>query len=145
MKFYLQDFRSNNPDLELEDVITEMKAGTDSLGISHIQIHTKDKYVRIGTNALVFYPNYNATLIIIKPLLYNKEGDNLYDKDWDAYYQHPDWYSLEIAVDFGKGVHPVMHTTALKYEYYIQAIPHNLAFNYDVLEEIDLIVLDEEE
>lgn len=145
MKFYLHNFRSNNPDLTLEDVITEMNAGTDSSGMSHIQIHTKDKYVRIATNTSVFCSDYTAQLITIQPFLYNEEGDDLYDKDWDAYYQHPSWYNLEIAVEFGEGINPVMHTTALKYEYYIQAIPDRLAFNCDVLEEIELIVLDEEE
>lgn len=145
MQFYLHNFRSNNPDLTSEDVITEIKAGVNDVGIHQIQIRTVDKYVRIDTNASVFCPEYKAELITIKPFLYDEEGDDLYDKDWDAYYQHHNWYNLEIAVDFGEGVHATLHTTALKYEYYIQAIPHELAFNYDVLKEIELIVLDEEE
>lgn len=145
MKFYLHNFKSNNPDLKLEDVVTEIKAGVSDVGIRHIQIKTVDKYVRIETNASVFCYDYNADLITIKPFLYNEEGDNLYDKDWDAYFKHPNWYTLEIAVEFGEGVNAVLHTTALKYEYYIQAIPHSLAFNYEVLEEIELIVLDDEE
>lgn len=146
MKFYLYNFYANNPDMKLEDAVTDFRAGVDDNGIVHIHITTMDKYVRIDTGCSVSGCGFKGELITIRPFIYDDEGDCLHDKDYEVYSSHPDWYRLEFLVEFSDHTYfPTMMCTPLKYEYYIIAIPHNIAFNYDVLKEVELLDLDEEE
>lgn len=148
MKFYLNQFRANNLDMKIEDIITSFRAGIADTGIAHIRIETVDKYVRINTNASIMGGGLDGKLITIQPFIYDADMNDLYDTNFTEYLKHPDWYMLEFVVDFSDTPamdFPTMVCTPLKYEYHIIAIPHDIAFNSDVLKEVELLDLDEEE
>lgn len=138
MKIHLDSFYSNNPELTFEDVITGIDAGVAESGIVHIRLHTKDKYVRISTNGFVSCGDYKGQIISISPYLYDKEGNDLYNSDFEEYLNHPDKYTIELAVETGLSC-PTSVSTALKHEYWINYIPHELAFDYNVIKPVELI------
>ena len=146
MKFYIYNFISNNPELTLDKIVTNFRAGIADSGIAHIRIDTVDKYVRIKVNASIFGGGVDGRLISIRPFLYDQEGNDLYDTDYSAYKNHPDWYFLEFIADFSDTPEinfPTLVCTPLKYEYHITVIPHDTAFNHVVLKEVELLDIEE--
>lgn len=145
VKIYLDRFIANNPDLELSEVITDITAGKDKLGITSVRLETVDKYVYIEANGSIRGPEYSGEIITIRPIIVTAEGDELEETDFDAYIKHPDYYYINLVVVDVTWSKPVVST--LKYEYFVTYVPYELVNNYDVLQDPELIeiVYDEEE
>lgn len=139
MKIHIDTFRSNNPELDFDEIITSISAGVSTSGITHVKIETKDKYVDIETNGWVSAPDYKGQLITISPLIYTENiCDLLSDVDFDAYLAHPDYYRIVLVVEMDMRC-PTVKCTPLKHEYWINYIPHELAFDYDVLKPVEVV------
>lgn len=138
MKIHIDSFMCNDPDLTFEDVITSIEAGIAESGIVHVRLQTKDKYVQINTNGSLSCPDYKGQEITIHPFLYDDENNDLCEMNYDAYRQHPDWYRVCLVVETGLSC-PTSVCTVLKYEYWINYIPNELAFDYDVIKPVELI------
>lgn len=145
VKIYLDRFITNNPNLELSEIITDITAGKDKLGITSVRLKTVDKYVYIEANGSILSDEYSGQIINIRPILFSPEGDELHETDFDAYQAHPDWYYINLVVADINWSKPVI--TTLKYEYFVTYVPYELVNNYDVLQDPELIeiVYDEED
>lgn len=145
VKIYLDRFIANNPDLELSEIITDITAGKDKLGITSVRLTTVDKYVYIEANGSICGPDCSGEIINIRPIIVTPEGDELEETDFDAYLAHPDYYYINLIVADVTWSKSVVST--LKYEYFVTYIPYELVNNYDVLQEPELIEIeyDEEE
>ena len=102
MKLYLTNFRSNG--VKLEDVVYDFQTGINpDTGIRSVYFKTRDKYVCVETNASIFIPNVVAGSIIrIHPYIDIEDRVITYDDpdpEWqDQYFNHPDFFSLELVV-----------------------------------------------
>lgn len=102
MNLYLSEFRSNG--VKMEDVVYDFQTGIDSeTGIRTVYFKIKDKYACVKTNASTFIPNVVAGSIIrIHPYIDIEDRVITYDDPdaelQDQYFNHPDYFSLEIVV-----------------------------------------------
>jgi hypothetical protein len=144
VKIYLDRFITNNPDLELSEIITDITAGKDNLGITYVRLTTVDKYVYIEANGSISTSEYTGNIITIRPIITTTEGE-LEETDFDAYLAHPDYYYINLVVSDVSWSKAVVST--LKYEYFVTYVPYELVNNYDVLQDPELIEIayDEEE
>lgn len=138
MRIHIDTFKTNNPELDFNEIITGIEAGVSESGIAHVRIETTDKYVDITTNGHISAPDYCGSLISVSPLIYDEELNYLSETDFDAYLAHPDYYRIALVVEMDMSC-PTVKCTPLKYEYWINYIPHKLSFDYDVLKPIEVI------
>ena len=145
IKIHTYQFRSNNPGLRIEDVIYDIKAGINENGIVNIYLKTRDKYCDVFTNSSIHGPDFNGKVINISPIIYDEVDDVLLNEcngiGYDRYLKHPDFFVVSLVVDYDSvgGERFVPITIPLKHEYFISLIPHELAMNYDCLDEVELI------
>lgn len=138
MRIHIDTFIANNPELDFDEIITSISAGVSESGIIHVNIETKDKYVNMNAGGSLYGPDYSGQTINIMPYLSNEHYDDLYESDFDAYLAHPDWYKIVLVVEMDMRC-PTVKCTPLKHEYWINYIPHELAFDYDVLMPVEVI------
>jgi len=137
MKIHVDRFYSNNKEKKLEDIIKNIRIGVVA-GVTNVHFETVDKYVMVEANGSLSTPDYKGEVISIKPYIYNENGDDLYEKDWNVYYEHPDYYGIELCVD------GISHVTSvvipLKHEYFVSFVPDVMCMNYSCLGETDITV-----
>lgn len=126
MRVHVDTFRANNPELDFDEIITSISAGVSTSGIVHVKIETKDKYVRMNAGGSLYGPDYRGQVIDIMPYL------------CDDYLAHPDWYKIVLVVEMDMRC-PTVKCTPLKHEYWINYIPHELAFDYEVLMPVEVV------
>jgi hypothetical protein len=141
MKIHIDKFKHNNPDLKLEDVITDIKAGITKEGVINVHIKTVDKYVIISANGTTYSKDFEGGVIDINPYISLPEHDykDLYEVDYDAYIKHPDYYWVSLVVDNGDWGYYNSTITPLKYEYFVSFVPDSMVLNYDCLEDVKII------
>lgn len=138
MKVYIDRFVKNNPELKIEDVVSDIQVGVDKNGIISTYFKTSAKYVYVRANGSVCGPDYKGLTIDITPIVYTEEGDELYETDYDAYYDHLDYYSLNLIVETDNSSYRGF-VTAGKYHCFVTHMPFEMIFNYDVLQEPEII------
>lgn len=138
MKVFVDDFKSNNPNLKPEDIVWDFKGATKENGVAVVSFQTKDKYHYIHTDMTMFGPNGNGEGISIQPIILTKDGE-LFDVDQDKYRQHPDWYYLCIRVEETGIDGCVSICTPLKHEYTVTYIDYETAFGYNRLVNLEIM------
>jgi hypothetical protein len=142
MKIHIDKFIHNTPDLSLEDVVTDIKAGLTKEGTINVHLKTVDKYVMISANGTTYGPDFEGAVIDIHPYISLPEHGykELSEVDYDAYLAHPDYYWLSLVVDNGsKWGYYESVVTPLKHEYFVSYVPDSMVINYDCLEDVELI------
>jgi len=142
MRVIIDRFKTNNPDLKIEDVIYDIKGANKENGIAVLNFKTKDKYHYVLDNMTCHGPNYSGQGIIIEPIIYDKDNDGniceLAEDDMIAYTNHPDYYHLFLCIETDiDGCISVV--TPLKHEYSITWIEYKQAFGYDRLNELSVV------
>ena len=137
MKVYVDNVRANRKDFGIEDAIQDIHIGSCE-GITTLAFNTTDKYVDVTANGTSHGPDYSGQVVEISPLLYHEHKCINDDLDMiDNYLNHPDYYRITLVIEGLDNV--VSVTTPLKHEYVINFIDYAIAFNYDFLEEAEVI------
>jgi hypothetical protein len=137
IKIHVDSFRANDPDKTLEDFIQDIQAGSVK-DIVNVHFKTTDKYYRVVANGSTLGPDYSGSMIEVYPYLYSENGKDLYEEDWERYYDHPKFFRICLVVEgVWNGVSSMV--TALKHEYFVSFVPDHLVMNYDCLAPIELI------
>lgn len=142
MKIYLDRFVANNPKLNFEDVIQNIKAGVTKKGTINLHFETRDKYIEVDALATVWSPDYKGKVVKLHPFLYREGNDDLsycIDMIDDEYYEHPDYWSASLIVDTGDEGGYTSSIIALKHEYFVSFIQDSEVMNYDCLNDVELI------
>jgi hypothetical protein len=116
MKIHVDRFFSRNKQKKMDEIIKNIRIG-EYKGVVNIHIETFDKYVMIDTGGSLSTPNYKGEFITIKPYIHDENGKDLFETDYDSYYQHPDYYTLDLCVEL-KGYFTSV-VIPLKYEYFV--------------------------
>lgn len=130
-------FHANNPTKKLEDIISNIRIGEVG-GVVNVNIETVDKYVMISANGSLSTPDYKGNTITIKPYISTPESHDLYESDHEVYYDHPDYYRIQLCVEMDYAYTSVI--IPLKYEYFVSFVPDDLCMNYGCLNKADVTV-----
>lgn len=122
MEIIVDRFYSNNSDLEISDILYNVKTHSEN-GIDTIWFETKDKYVDIETNGSTSGGGLVGNIIRIHPVILDEEGNYLIDVNLEKFLNHSDYYLLELVVTNSLNTSSIV--TPLKHEYFINYIDDN--------------------
>lgn len=122
MKVYLDVFIHNDPNLKLEDVITNLQAGEKG-GVINTRFRTRDKYLSVDANTYNHRPEYEGKGIVIISITYND----------------PNYFYINLGVEMPSGESYNSIVTPLKHEYLVSFVPDSLMFDYKTLKEVEII------
>jgi hypothetical protein len=137
MKIHVDRFFSDDKQKKMDEIIKNIRIG-EHKGVVNIHIETFDKYVMINAGGSLSTPDYRGEVISIKPCIYDKYGNHLFETDYENYYKHPDYYSLDLCVELDGYYTSVV--IPLKYAYFVSFVPDDMCMNYDCLGEADITV-----
>lgn len=89
-----------------------------------LTIDTESKYYIVEDNC----STSNGQYISFSPIIY-QDGNCLYDTDFDAYLDHPDYFYINLFIKHPKFVSNMTFTTPLKYQYLVTIFDIKNYFN----------------
>lgn len=142
MKIHITRFVANNPSLTFDDVIKNVRAGITKKGTVNVHFETTDKYIEVDANGTVSGPDYSGQIIRLMPHIYVTGNDGLtkyLELYEDEYYEHPSYWSAELAIDTENNEYYNSTVIALKHEYFVSYVPDDEVMNYACLGEVEMI------
>lgn len=138
-KIHVDRFFTRNPDLKLEHIFdhSEIRVGYDS-GVYCVHFKTLEKYVRVEAGSNLMTPDYSGVMIEISPYIYDKDGNDLYETDFNTYIEHKDYYRVALVLETNEYLQATV--IPLKYEYFVSFIRNDLVMNYKSLQSADVTV-----
>lgn len=142
MKIHLERFAANNPELTVDDVIRNIRAGVTEKGTVNVHFETADKYIDVDANGTVYGPDYKGQTIRLHPNLWVMGDDGVIrylEGDDDEFYEHPDYWYASLVVDTENDERYDSTVIPLKHEYFVSYVPDSEVMNHDCLGDVEII------
>lgn len=142
MKIHIERFTVNNPDLTFDDVVQNIRAGVTANGTVNVHFETRDKYIDVSANGIIFGPDVKGQMIRLHPNLWIMGDDGVIkylEEGDDEFYQHPDYWYASLVVDTENNEHYNSTVIPLKHEYFVSYIPDDEVMNRDCLGDVEII------
>jgi len=132
-EIHISNFFSNTP-RDIDTILSGLRMGVTKNGTINVHFQTKDKYVIVEDDGVMFSGDETAMCFSIKPFIYDN-GEYLEDTNYEAYIDHPEYYQVrfELVVE---NTYYSMVVTPLKHEYFVSFVSDDEIMNYDCLGEI---------
>lgn len=117
----VERFASNKKGISWDSFISNIQVARESNGTVSLRFETADKYVSINAGI----SSGDRQFIHLKPNLYNEDGAYI-DEGSDDYFNHPNYWWIELSVDVVGNISFLEQIIALKHEYVVALIPLGL-------------------
>jgi hypothetical protein len=138
MKLHIHRFVHNTP-ISYSDIIKTVSYREHPDGIIVVRFTVKDKYYYIDGEWSANTKDYKGQGLSFTPLIW--DGENYLDPDdcdLDSYYDHPDWWKLDLVLECDK--YYTAKVIPLKHEYLWVLIPHDIVFgSYEKMSELEVV------
>jgi hypothetical protein len=138
MKLHIHRFVHNTP-RSYSDIIKTVSYREHPNGIIVVRFTVKDKYYDVDGEWSASSKDYKGQGISFMPFIWDGENHlDPYDCDLDSYYNHPDWWKLDLVLESDK--YYTAKVIPLKHEYLWVLIPHDIVFgSYEEMVPLELL------